>query len=147
MIEKQKKLIAKIKIGQKSLSMADEDYRAMLLRITGKNSCTQMNVPEMELVLHELVRLGFKAQTTGKRPMRRVAANPLMSKIEALLLDNGWHWNYAHGTARRMFGVESVAYLDNVRLRKVVAALQIAANRKRGKGGGNGHQARTASVA
>lgn len=35
--------------------------------------------------------------------------------------------------ARRMFGCEKVEYLDNDQLHKLVAALQIAANRRKGK--------------
>ena len=37
-------LIAKIKIAQKQLGMAEEAYRALLLRITGKNSCAVMDI-------------------------------------------------------------------------------------------------------
>ena len=48
-------LIAKIKIAQKELGMADEAYRAMLLRVTGKNSCAAMDTGELEAVLAEMV--------------------------------------------------------------------------------------------
>ncbi|STZ75544.1 gp16 family protein [Bergeriella denitrificans] len=138
-----KKMIAKIKIGQKELAMAEQDYRAMLLRVTGKSSCALLSEGELERVLRELGRLGFASQSAGRRPLRRVAAKPLMGKIEALLLDNGWTWAYANGTAKRMFGVERVEYLDNERLHKVAAALQIAANRKRKNKGGDGDGDRT----
>ena len=128
-------LIAKIKIAQKELGMADEAYRAMLLRVTGKNSCAAMDTGELEAVLAEMVRFGFAPKPTakdkyGKPHLRRTAAAPLLGKIEALLADGGYHWNYAHAMARRMFGREKVEYLDNDQLHKLVAALQIAANRK-----------------
>ena len=129
-------LIAKIKIAQKELGMADEAYRAMLLRVTGKNSCTAMDAGELEAVLAEMVRFGFTPKTTakdkyGKPHSRRTAAAPLLGKIEALLADGGYHWNYAHAMARRMFQRDKVEYLDNDQLRRLVAALQIAANRKK----------------
>ena len=57
----------------------------------------------------------------------------MMDKVEALLADGGYHWNYAHAMAWRMFGREKVEYLDNDQLHKLVAALQIAANRKKKK--------------
>ena len=128
-------LIAKIKIAQKELGMADEAYRAMLLRVTGKNSCAAMDTGELEAVLAEMVRFGFAPKATakdkyGKPHLRRTAATPLLGKIEALLADGGYHWNYAYAMARRMFGREKVEYLDNDQLRRLAAALQIAANRK-----------------
>lgn len=129
-------LIAKIKIAQKELAMADEAYRAMLLRVTGKNSCAAMDAGELEAVIAEMVRLGFAPKTAkdkyGKPHLRRTAAAPLMDKIEALLADGGLHWNYAHAMAQRMFQRDKVEYLDNDQLRRLAAALQIAANRKKG---------------
>ena len=132
-------LIAKIKIAQKELGMAEEAYRAMLLRITGKNSCAVMNIGELERVADEMRRFGFKPSTStstarekyGKPHLRRTTAAAMMDKVEALLADGGYHWNYAHAMARRMFGCEKVEYLDNDQLHKLVAALQIAANRKK----------------
>lgn len=129
-------LIAKIKIAQKELGMADEAYRAMLLRVTGKNSCAAMDTEELEAVFAEMVRFGFAPKSTakdkyGKPHLRRTAAAPLMDKIEALLADGGYHWNYAHAMARRMFQRDKVEYLDNDQLRRLAAALQIAANRKK----------------
>ena len=128
-------LIAKIKIAQKELGMADEAYRAMLLRVAGKHSCTAMDTGELEAVLAEMVRFGFAPKPTakdkyGKPHLRRTAAAPLLDKIEALLADGGYHWNYAHAMARRMFQRDKVEYLDNDQLRRLAAALQIAANRK-----------------
>lgn len=130
-------LIAKIKIAQKELGMAEEAYRAMLLRITGKNSCAVMDIGELECVVDEMRRFGFKPSTArekyGRPHLRRTTAAAMMDKVEALLADGGYHWNYAHAMARRMFGREKVEYLDNDQLHKLVAALQIAANRRKGE--------------
>ena len=117
--------------------MAEEAYRAMLLRITGKNSCAVMDIDELEHVAEEMRRFGFKPSTArekhGRPHLRRTTAAAMMDKVEALLADGGYHWNYAHAMARRMFGREKVEYLDNDQLHKLVAALQIAANRRKGK--------------
>ena len=130
-------LIAKIKIAQKELGMAEEAYRAMLLRITGKNSCAVMDIGELERVADEMRRFCFRPSTArekhGRPHLRRTTAAAMMDKVEALLADGGYHWNYAHAMARRMFGREKVEYLDNDQLHKLVAALQIAANRRKGK--------------
>lgn len=136
---KRKGLIAKIKIAQKELRMAEEAYRAMLLRITGKNSCAVMDIGELERVADEMRRFGFKPSTStarekhGRPHLRRTTAAAMMDKVEALLADGGYHWNYAHAMARRMFGREKVEYLDNDQLHKLVAALQIYANRRKGE--------------
>lgn len=43
-------LIAKIKIAQKELGLDDDTYRAVLERVTGKRSCADMDVSELEYV-------------------------------------------------------------------------------------------------
>ena len=40
---------------------------------------------------------------------------------------------YAHGMAKRMFGVDQVHWLSDDKLHKLVAALQIYANRRKGE--------------
>ncbi len=125
-------LIAKIKIAQKELGLDDATYRAVLERVTGKRSCTECSIPELERVVEDLRQHGFAPKkTAGQRPNRRESADPMMRKIEALLLDNGWSWNYAHGTAKKMFKVDRVEWLSDGNMHKLVAALQISANRKK----------------
>lgn len=52
-----------------------------------------------------------------------------MGKIGALLADGKLSWNYAHGIAKKMFGVERLEWCDCQQLRKIVAALEY--NKKR----------------
>ena len=83
-------------------------------------------------MVEDLRQHGFAPKkTAGRRPNRRSSADPMMRKIEALLLDNGWSWNYAHGTAKKMFKVDRVEWLSDGNMHKLVAALQIAANRRK----------------
>lgn len=125
-------LIAKIKIAQKELGLDDPTYRSVLARVTGKSSCTDCSIPELERVAEDMRQHGFKpTKSAGCRPNRRDSADPMMRKIEALLLDNGWSWNYAHGTAKKMFKVDRVEWLSDGNMHKLVAALQIAANRRK----------------
>ena len=125
-------LIAKIKIAQKELGLDDATYRAVLLRVTGKSSCTECSIPELERVAEDMRQHGFKPKNSaGRRPNRRDSADQMMRKIEALLLDNGWSWNYAHSTARKMFKVDRVEWLSDGNMHKLVAALQISANRRK----------------
>ena len=65
-------LIAKIKIAQKELGLDDGTYRAVLERVTGKRSCTECSIPELERVVEDLRQHGFQPKkTAGQRPNRR----------------------------------------------------------------------------
>lgn len=131
-------LIGKIKIAQKQLDMADDAYRAMLVRVTGKDSCAKMGVPELEKVVEEMKRMGFVplAKSHGTRPYRRSSADPMMRKIEALLASMALHWNYAHALAKRMYGVARVEWLTDEHMRGVIAALTKKQQKLKGEGNG-----------
>ncbi|HGO8367610.1 TPA: phage protein GemA/Gp16 family protein, partial [Neisseria meningitidis] len=102
-----------------------------------KRSCADMDVSELESVVADMRSHGFKPKAKGnphgKPHLRRTSSAAMLDKVEALLTVGGKHWNYAHAMARRMFGKDKVEYLDDAQLHKLVAALQIAENRKRGK--------------
>lgn len=55
------KLIQLIHVAKSKLAMDEMSYRAMLERLTGKNSCKQMTAVELTKVLHEMESKGFKA--------------------------------------------------------------------------------------
>ena len=57
-----RKKISMIKIAQKQLCIDDDAYRAMLIRITGQNSCAGLNLSQLNLVIDDLVKKGFKIQ-------------------------------------------------------------------------------------
>lgn len=72
---KRKQLMAQIHIAKKDLSLDDESYRSILLRVTGKDSCSKMKTAELVDVIKEMKRLGFKPKSTerskvnyGKKP-------------------------------------------------------------------------------
>lgn len=133
-----KTAIQLIHIAKSQLGLDDGIYRQMLVNVTGQNgqpgksSCSKMTLAELQLVLDHLKAKGFKSKSSrhGQRPNPGKNRNALMSKVEALLADGGYHWNYAHGMAQRMFGVDKVDWLEPDQLHKVVAALAINARRK-----------------
>lgn len=59
-------LIAKIKIAQKELGLDDGTYRAVLERVTGKRSCTECSIPELERVVEDLRQHGFAPKKNGR---------------------------------------------------------------------------------
>lgn len=129
--------LARIHLAKKALALEDECYRAVLRRVTGKSSAALMDSAERQAIIAEFVRLGFtdaraqrhqrafpgKPATTGQVPMLR--------KVEALLADAGRPWEYARATAQRMFAVERLEWLSAGQLHRLVAALQVDANRRK----------------
>jgi len=130
--EIRRSLIAKIKIAQKQLNIEDWEYRQMLERLTGLSSCAQMQNFQLVCVLNELKRKGFKPTVSKKHvsPNHSKSKDAMIGKVAALLADNKLPWDYAHSMAKRMFKVDRVEWLDYDHLHKLIAALQIYANRK-----------------
>lgn len=121
-------LKAKIHIAKNELGLDEATYRDMLMRITGKDSCGLMTNSELILVCNELKRLGFspkQAKPKGAKPTTTADRVALLSKVEAILADMGLPWSYANATAKQMFGVDMVHWLDAKRLYKVVQALAV----------------------
>lgn len=79
--------VVKVKIAVKELRIDDEDYRAMLRRLTGQSSATSCTDAQLGLVLDELKAKGWKPKTAAKaRPGRKAAParHPLALKARAL---------------------------------------------------------------
>ncbi|MBE9577881.1 MULTISPECIES: regulatory protein GemA [Moraxella] len=64
--DKKKKLIQLIHVGKSELHLDDETYRDILAYTIGKNSTKEMSVAELNIVLTELKRKGFKTTTSTK---------------------------------------------------------------------------------
>ncbi|TXH74474.1 MAG: regulatory protein GemA [Lysobacteraceae bacterium] len=118
----------------------DEDaYRDLVERVSGEHgtpvrSAGDCTPRQLEAVLDELRRLGGApacgAQTGQQWPGRPAGElSPLLSKIEALLADAGRPWAYATAVARRICKVDRLEWCSDEQLGKVVAALQINADR------------------
>lgn len=95
----EKNLIAKIHLAKKDLGFDDDRYRALLLGVTGKDSCKDMTHLELNEVMDAFYKEGFvvtvkkKPSRSGKPTATRVIENtPLQKKIWALwyaLADRG----------------------------------------------------------
>lgn len=130
--EHRRAMIAKIKIAQKALAMNDDSYRALLTRVTGKGSAAALEKREMEAVLREIQRLGWKpVNPQGTRPRVASEKDRTIAKIGAILKELNLSWNYAHGMAKAMFARERVEWLDAVELHKLMQALAVYQRRQR----------------
>lgn len=63
-------MIAKIHLAKKQLALAEESYRAILERITGQDSAGKMRLDQLDAVLREFARLGWRAKPATKRSAR-----------------------------------------------------------------------------
>lgn len=128
--------LAKIHIAAHAAGLDDELYRDVLQRVTGKRSAAELEAGERVAVLVELRRLATGRSDAKAEPEpysgrpASVTAVPLLQKVEALLADQGRPWRYAHALAKRMFRVSRLEWCNNDQLRRLVAALQIDANRR-----------------
>lgn len=71
--------IAKIHIARGQLGMGDDAYRDMLERLTGERTAGTLSMPQLEAVLAEMKRLGFKPlpatrSTSPKAQIRMIFA-------------------------------------------------------------------------
>lgn len=127
--------VAAIHAEAKRLQLDDATYRALLARMTGgKTSSKDCSLEELSAVIAELARLAGKperqvmsARAFAGRPR---TLSPLLEKIEALLTEARREWSYAHALARRMFRAQRLEWLNDDQLHRLVAALQIDANRR-----------------
>ncbi|MFV5906035.1 gp16 family protein [Klebsiella oxytoca] len=126
-----KRLISAVKMGQNYLAWDDETYRAVMARITGKQSATKCSLKELGLVLDYMHEQGFpKNKKHGRRPQVPKSREHILAKIEAMLADAGRPWNYAEGMAKKMFKRDAVQFLTYDELDKLMIALIIDQRRR-----------------
>lgn len=80
--------LSKIHIAKVQLGMSEEDYRAMLQAVGGKNSAAELGSAERKRVLEHLERCGFKPRpkNAGAWKGRRLADSDQCRKMRALWL-------------------------------------------------------------
>lgn len=139
-------LITVIQIARRQLQLTDEDYRAILVRVTGKASSKSCTIAELEAVKADLVRQGFKPVSkaparAGKRPM---ADNSFAKKCRALWLSL-YHLGVVRdpseaaltafvkrATGGRVHGVDALQWLSGEQAYSAIEALKGWAERDGG---------------
>lgn len=68
--------LAKVHIARKDLAIEEDSYRALLARVTGRASAADCNEAQLDAVLAEFARLGWKpkpkARPLSKKPRVRL---------------------------------------------------------------------------
>lgn len=143
--QRRRQLAAIHVLASKKLLLDRDTYVALLQRVAGVRSSADLDGPGRDRVLDEMRRLAGE----GQRQMRNAVNLPdapqnvrdelaaMVSKVGAILAERGKCWNYAHGTAKRMFKVQRVEWLRPDQLHRLVAALSFDQRRKRAKGAGH----------
>jgi len=75
-------MLAKIHLAKKQLALTDDSYRDILRRITGVDSSAKMRADQLDAVLREFARLGWKPKPSAKR-----SATPQVRMIHAVWKD------------------------------------------------------------
>lgn len=125
-------LIAKVHVAKNDLALRDDTYRQVLKRMTGKRSAADCSNQQLDQVIEEFKRLGWKPnyrrRRAGPRPM---AEGPQAGKARALWLAL-YHLGEIEdpseatlaGFARRVTKQEALQWLDADQLNKVIEGLK-----------------------
>lgn len=136
--------VAAIHVLKHQLGLDDGTYRDLLERVTGKRSAAALDAAGRSRALNELRRLAGDGSRHARqavpptkdapRAVREDAA-AMIGKVGALLADANRGWAYAHGMARKMFGVARIEWCTAEQLHRLVAALEYDKRRRRKEAG------------
>jgi hypothetical protein len=122
--------IAQIKVAQRALNMADEDYRALLVHVGGVNSSTRLDMDGFNAVMAELNRLGFESTAEFEQRMARQRAPGHVSYAQLLKMQRLWDaWKgYPDKAGLRRWlkykwGVDNPKFLSGEIATKAIGAL------------------------
>jgi len=121
--------LAKIHCAAKAMGLDDETYRAMLLKITGKDSSAKLDARQRGAVLDELRRLGFRSPATldpnqrPGEPQERLALALWRDLAELGVLDDPSQAGLRR-FAKRTCGIDSLHWADALAMNKVIEGLK-----------------------
>ncbi|WP_368610254.1 phage protein GemA/Gp16 family protein [Paraburkholderia sp. BR14312] len=110
--------------------MDEGSYRAMLRSVGAVDSSKDLDPAGAAKVLQHLERCGFKPKGGSRRPRVALPRAAQLRKIEAMLADAGRPWEYLAGMVKRICKVDAIEFCDSDMLGKLIAALQLDANRR-----------------
>lgn len=137
-VAERRALIAKIHVAKKEMRLTDDDYRAILVRVTGEISSANCTLNGLRAMVEELKVKGFRPRPTSGRPHRpRPADHPAARKARALwislyhlgAIDNR-HESALEAFAARQLGVARMQWADQSLMYKLVEALKAIAERE-----------------
>ncbi|WP_066773194.1 gp16 family protein [Sphingomonas sp. CCH19-C6] len=132
--QRRRSMIAKIHVAQKEMGLAEDDYRAVLIRVTGHQSAAMMTDAQLEDVIAEFKRLGWKAKPANGGP--RPADSRTANKARAMWISLH-HLGAIHNPgepaleafAKRQLGVERMQWANESLMYRLIEALKAIAER------------------
>jgi phage gp16-like protein len=124
--------LAKVHLAAKELGLETEDYRAVLVRVTGKSSAGEMTFAELQAVLDEFGRRGWSGRAAKPAaPRARPADHPSARKARALWISL-WQLGAIESAseagleafARRQLKCERMQWADQAAAYKLIEALK-----------------------
>ncbi|HGY4723306.1 TPA: gp16 family protein [Citrobacter amalonaticus] len=76
-------LIKLIHVARRTLRLDDDTYRSVLRQVTGKLSCRELKVDQLESVLKMMENKGF-TRTRSRSPVRRQRETDVTAKVRAI---------------------------------------------------------------
>ncbi len=135
---RRRSLIAKVHIAPKQLGLDEDSYRAVMHRVTGRISAADCDVAQLEALVQEFTRLGFRATAKpvpGKRGTAR-ADHPLARKARAMWISLGLLCAVRETSepaleafARRQMGCERFQWANQSQGDRLVEGLKAMAER------------------
>jgi phage gp16-like protein len=132
-------LLAKVHLARKELALDEEDYRAVIRRVTGLSSAADASIPQLEACVAEFQRLGWGQRPPAARKPRsgrRPADHPVARRARALWISL-WQLGAVDSPAesaleafaRRQLGCEALQWADQGRASALIEALRAIAKR------------------
>jgi len=122
--------IKQIKFAQRQLGLNDEDYRALLRRVAGVSSSTELTQASFALVMDEFARLGFISTArseAAKQASRAEWASSYAQRSKITVMWDAWkgmpdpdglrHWLEHH------HGISDLNFVSAEKARKIIGAL------------------------
>lgn len=107
-------MLAKIHIAKRDLGLDDARYRALLMQVTGKDSCKYMTYEELDKVLRVLYGLGFipiQKKTIIELKADKEGMIYNITNLASLVMGNKWK-RRIRGYIKKKFGVDDLRFLD-----------------------------------
>lgn len=93
------RLVTLIHVARSQLGLCDSDYRAILESVSGKSSCTELTLFELEQVLKAMKKLGF---TVKKLPVKDMEVGSA-SRVQLEYIKGMWELVAREKTDRALY--------------------------------------------
>lgn len=122
-----------VKMLQKALGIDDATYREMLMNLTGKTSCTELDMHGLNAVI-DFLSHGTKPKPRWFATCEDPVKGPMSKKVWAMLKESGRSDAYVDAMAKRMFGRDRFEWCLVEEMHKIVQALVIDQQRRQREG-------------